>query len=406
MSNLEMRAAEHLSIRLLRNPGESWGFRLQGGVDFSTPLSIQVVQPNSVAERCGLQAGDAILKINNMPADTLAHDDAKAEIIRSGDEIHVYVARGAVKIWKPQVTPLSELRPTELRKVTTATGEEIMPMQKTSLVINKPQDEPLNIGSSHNRSAQPFGMSKQANPTLTHSQYNSPMGLYTAENIAQTYSNTARGVADQMQGLDLDDKNVGTKMSGTYQVLGEGGTEVGSSYGQQPGDNDQQQTPSPSSQNASPPPQNVSRPSQNELEPPSTESLYPVTDISPNSGVNRLGFSTNSHAQSRSFRKIQDELSEESGFRSVKAPQYDPSVKKQEKQQLMRCGGCDMLVTGVCVRASGVPYHVQCFKCTSCGMNLKQKGFFVVEGKLYCETHAKRVAQPPSENLVATAVYR
>ncbi|XP_064616925.1 PDZ and LIM domain protein 1-like isoform X3 [Liolophura sinensis] len=329
MSNLEMRAAEHLSIRLLRNPGESWGFRLQGGVDFSTPLSIQVVQPNSVAERCGLQAGDAILKINNMPADTLAHDDAKAEIIRSGDEIHVYVARGAVKIWKPQVTPLSELRPTELRKVTTATGEEIMPMQKTSLVINKPQDEPLNIGSSHNRSAQPFGMSKQANPTLTHSQYNSPMGLYTAENIAQTYSNTARGVADQMQGLDLDDKNVGTKMSGTYQVLGEGGTEVGSSYGQQPG-----------------------------------------------------------------------------GFRSVKAPQYDPSVKKQEKQQLMRCGGCDMLVTGVCVRASGVPYHVQCFKCTSCGMNLKQKGFFVVEGKLYCETHAKRVAQPPSENLVATAVYR
>lgn len=51
------------------------------------------VQPNSVAERCGLQAGDAILKINDMPADTLAHDDAKAEIIRSGDEIHVYVAR-------------------------------------------------------------------------------------------------------------------------------------------------------------------------------------------------------------------------------------------------------------------------------------------------------------------------
>lgn len=38
-------------------------------------------------------------------------------------------------------------------------------------------------------------------------------------------------------------------------------------------------------------------------------------------------------------------ISSPGGFRSVKAPQYDPSVKKQEKQQLMRCGGCDMLVT-------------------------------------------------------------
>lgn len=105
---------------------------------------------------------------------------------------------------------------------------------------------------------------------------------------------------------------MGTKMSGTYQVLGEGGREVGSSYGQQPGDSEQEQPPSPSSQNASPPSQNASPPPQNALDPPSTESLYPVTDISPTSGVNRLGFPTNSHAQSRSFRKIQDELSEES----------------------------------------------------------------------------------------------
>lgn len=30
--------------------------------------------------------------------------------------------------------------------------------------------------------------------------------------------------------------------------------------------------------------------------------------------------------------------------------------------------------SGVIVKANGVPYHVSCFKCESCGMNLKQKG--------------------------------
>lgn len=49
------------------------------------------------------------------------------------------VSRGAVKIWKPQVTPLSELRPQELNTIKTATGEEIQAVQKTSLAINTPQ---------------------------------------------------------------------------------------------------------------------------------------------------------------------------------------------------------------------------------------------------------------------------
>lgn len=44
MSNLEYQPAETLTVQLYRpDPSVSWGFRLQGGVDFSTPLSIQSV---------------------------------------------------------------------------------------------------------------------------------------------------------------------------------------------------------------------------------------------------------------------------------------------------------------------------------------------------------------------------
>ncbi|XP_055875390.1 PDZ and LIM domain protein 3-like isoform X2 [Biomphalaria glabrata] len=335
MSNVEYKPAEKLQIRLVRPDRNSpWGFRLQGGIDFNTPLSIQSVNPGSVSEQCGLKPGDAILAINNSTSDAMTHDEAKAEIMRSGDQIYMLVERGAVKIWKPQVTPLNELRPTELKTIQSATGEEITPVQRTSLAINKPPDEPCKIGSTHNRSAQPFGQAKAAVPNVVHAQYNSPMGLYSANNIADTYSKQTEGIQAQMQNLDISDQQVGARMTSTYQSLDH------SKMGQSP---------------------------------------YGTTFGSPPQGP--------------------------SGFRSVSAPIAKPASEKPQ-QPSMRCGGCDMLATGVIVKANGVPYHVACFKCTSCSMNLKQKGFFVVDGKLYCETHAKRQAQPPGPDMVAVPVYR
>ncbi|XP_025114462.1 PDZ and LIM domain protein 3-like isoform X2 [Pomacea canaliculata] len=329
MSNVEYQA-EKFTIQLRRpDSATPWGFRLQGGVDFSTPLSVQVVQPNSVSEQCGLKAGDAILTINGVPSDQLTHEHAKQEIVRSGCEIDFLVQRGAVKIWKPQVTPLSELRPAELKTIKTATGEEIQPVQKTSLAINAPQ-EPCMIGSSHNRSARPFGQ-KSAVPNVVHAQYNSPIGLYSPDNIASTYSTQTAGIQKEMAGLDLDDAPVGTRVSGTFQQLPE-------------------------------------EPAQSALYDESGQALP--------------------------------------GFRSVSAPAAKPPGQQKPQQQSMRCGGCDMLATGVIVKANGVPYHVSCFKCESCGMNLKQKGYFVVDGKLFCETHARRKAQPPGADMVAVSVYR
>ncbi|XP_059143946.1 PDZ and LIM domain protein 3-like [Physella acuta] len=164
------------------------------------------------------------------------------------------------------------------------------------------------------------------------------MGLYSAGNIADTYSKQTEGIQTQLQGsssLDIADQPVGSRMTSTYQSLDEskmGQSPFGTSFGS--------------------PPQ-ASNP----------------------------------------------------GFRSVSAPVAKPPSDKPQ-QQLMKCGGCDMLATGVIVKANGVPYHVACFKCTSCSMNLKQKGFFVVEGKLYCETHAKRHAQAPGPDMVAVPVYR
>ena len=58
--------------------------------------------------------------------------------------------------------------------------------------------EPCRIGSSHNRSAQPFGAKKQAVPNVVHAQYNTPIGLYSADNIANTYSTQTEGLQKEM----------------------------------------------------------------------------------------------------------------------------------------------------------------------------------------------------------------
>ncbi|BFZ17619.1 hypothetical protein BsWGS_20657 [Bradybaena similaris] len=291
-------------IKLVRQVSStSWGFRLQGGTDFSTPLSVQLVNSNSVAEKSGLRAGDAILAINNSTSDTMTHDEAKAEIVKSGNEISMLVEKGAVRIWRPKITPLRDLRPLELNIQKLGAEEETQPVQKTSLAFTTSPQEPCRIGSSHNRSPQPFSKSAFPDFSAATAQYNASNERTTADAIEGT-----AGFHGQRYG-------------------------VGSSL-------------SPTSPNIS------------------------------NSGV--------------ALEQDHDDGREGTlhGFRSVTAPATKPKSDLSQ-QSSMTCKGCNTLATGVIVTANDIPYHAACFKCTSCSVNLKQKGFFVVEGSLYCETHAK-----------------
>jgi PDZ and LIM domain protein 5/6/7 len=70
-----------------------FGFKLQGGADFSIPLSILQVTPGSVSAHAGLQSGDRILQINDVDTSQLDHNKAKMEIYRAGNEVKLLVER-------------------------------------------------------------------------------------------------------------------------------------------------------------------------------------------------------------------------------------------------------------------------------------------------------------------------
>ncbi|PSN50731.1 PDZ and LIM domain protein Zasp [Blattella germanica] len=107
--------------------------------------------------------------------------------------------------WKPQVTPIGPA------PVSFNAGGNVQPVTKTSLAA-KQQNVPQ-IGSAHNFAPKPFGGAQQVNgigdPTvksIVNKQYNTPVGIYSEETIAETLSAQA-------------EKNEKTYTPGSSEVL-------------------------------------------------------------------------------------------------------------------------------------------------------------------------------------------
>jgi len=75
--------AQTLEIKMARFENSPWGFRLHGGADFATPLTIQKVNMQSLSEAAGLKPGDTILAVNGRDLSGLRHKEAQEAIVKS-----------------------------------------------------------------------------------------------------------------------------------------------------------------------------------------------------------------------------------------------------------------------------------------------------------------------------------
>lgn len=116
--------------------------------------------------------------------------------------------------------------------------------------------------------------------------------------------------------------------------------------------------------------------------------------------------------QSGSFRYLQGMLEageggERLGPSSPRNPK--PTASKlgtplSGLQGLPECTRCGHGIVGTIVKARDKLYHPECFMCSDCGLNLKQRGYFFLDERLYCESHAKARVKPP-EGYDVVAVY-
>ncbi|XP_074855706.1 PDZ and LIM domain protein 1 isoform X2 [Carettochelys insculpta] len=228
--------------------------------------------------------------------------------------------------------------------------EEGKPNPYKMNLASQPQ-EIRHIGSAHNRSAVPFTAATASctAPKVITAQYNSPAGLYSSENI-QTFntaveSKSSGGAQDASKPLEQHNQPTSNividKESEVYKML--------------------QETEDPK-------------------EPP---------------------------RQSASFLVLQEILESEdpnkpSGFRSVKAPTTKVASSIGNAQKLLICDKCESSIVGAFVKLRDKHRHPECYVCSDCGTNLKQKGHFFVEERIYCETHARERVTPPEGYEVVT----
>ncbi|CAH8592086.1 unnamed protein product [Schistosoma turkestanicum] len=233
-------AAQLCSIRLIRqDTSVPWGFRLEGGIDFGHSITIQHVNPGSIAEYSGLRAGDRVIRINQSETKSMRHDDAKMEIIRSNNDLEMFVQRDEVinsythqnyfspspihstnrspkpinrqTSWQPKIVSSVQMSPNSINH---NHQQEYRTHGYLETLSNNNNKEPTSIGTKHNISPLPYGQSPPAPGEnlitkvgegryrkISHSSYNSPMGLYNQKNRNQTFEQTlSSATGNQLDG--------------------------------------------------------------------------------------------------------------------------------------------------------------------------------------------------------------
>ncbi|PAA61061.1 hypothetical protein BOX15_Mlig010807g1 [Macrostomum lignano] len=85
-------APSTIDVALHRSPDQRWGFRLQGGADYRTQLTVMRVEPNSPAQG-KLRVGDAIQTVNGKKSRQLSHAQASEVIKESGNSLKLTIVR-------------------------------------------------------------------------------------------------------------------------------------------------------------------------------------------------------------------------------------------------------------------------------------------------------------------------
>ncbi|XP_061312706.1 PDZ and LIM domain protein 7 isoform X6 [Pezoporus flaviventris] len=101
------------SYKVMLNGPAPWGFRLQGGKDFSMPLSISRLTPGGKAAQAGVGVGDWVLYIDGESTSSMTHIEAQNRIRACGDRLSLTLSRAQNHMGKPQKVLSLDKQPLE-----------------------------------------------------------------------------------------------------------------------------------------------------------------------------------------------------------------------------------------------------------------------------------------------------
>ncbi|XP_065352145.1 uncharacterized protein Zasp66 isoform X2 [Cloeon dipterum] len=136
-----------VTITLVRDGfNQPWGFRLAGGADIGTPLTVQRALAGTPSEG-ELKPGDVITKIGDRDARHLSHNDAQHLFKNAGNNITLQVQRGDQTKAPSSSAPLSP--PHVLSKPPHAQGAVVTNGAPLSPPTPVPVNSPLQVQTAH-----------------------------------------------------------------------------------------------------------------------------------------------------------------------------------------------------------------------------------------------------------------
>ncbi|XP_075571168.1 PDZ and LIM domain protein 7 isoform X1 [Pelecanus crispus] len=389
------------SYKVMLNGPAPWGFRLQGGKDFSMPLSISRLTPGGKAAQAGVGVGDWVLYIDGESTSSMTHIEAQNRIRACGDRLCLTLSRAQNHVGKPQ---------------------------KDSLPCSEPLKYNFAPSTALNKTARPFGAGSPPNPRPGQppqpleppsTPVCDPVKLRLIENAEDwqprtgtTQSRSFRKLA-RLTGTDGMEDREDELVKKPSPTPGPPSPAPSANWPAEPwGSPTPAATPSPTSR----PPWAVDPSFAERYAPDKTStvvskhsqpatptpmqnrsSIVQAAQQAPEGpGRTPLCYKCNKVIRGRYLvalghyyhpeeftccqcRKVLDE----GGFFEEKGSIFCP--KCYDTRYAPSCAKCKKKITGEVMHALKMTWHVQCFTCAACKTPIRNRAFYMEEGQPYCE---------------------
>ncbi|XP_028271526.1 PDZ and LIM domain protein 7 isoform X2 [Parambassis ranga] len=343
-----------------------WGFRLQGGKDFSMPLTVSRLTPGGKAAQAGIGVGDWVVSIGDTNAEDMTHVEAQNKIRAATDSLTLTLSK-AFKAGGDQKDSL------------TAASAQPKYSFAPSATINK-MARPFTAGGGSANSGpaiKPVAYAPKLNTPSSQGQAStqqpqnglepapSPAKAQTADkpDVSKTAAAAATRSGPSCRPPWVTDTNFAERFSPDKIS-----TVV--TQHQQP----VQPTPM----------QNRSSILQAAQQAPEDSGRTPVCGACNKiiRGRYLVALGRSWHPEEFTCSQCKAVL-EEGGFFEERGAVY--CTKCHDNRYAPNCAKCKKKITGEIMHALKMTYHVQCFKCAACKNPIRNQAFYMEEGEPYCE---------------------
>ncbi|KAF7658436.1 hypothetical protein LDENG_00013010 [Lucifuga dentata] len=368
MSGEQQEGQEAMNIYSVTLSGPApWGFRLQGGKDFSMPLTVSRLTPGGKAAQAGVGVGDWVVSIGESNAEDMTHVEAQNAIRAATDSLTLTLSKAfkASGDQKDSFAPAS-VQPKYSFAPSTTINKMARPFSAGGGSANSgPAIKPVAYSPKLNalRSQGPASMQQPHNGLETTP---SPVKAQAADKTDG--SKAAPAAASGWSGPSCRPPWV-TDASFADRFRPDKTSTVVTQH-QQP----VQPTPM----------QNRSSILQAAQQAPEDSGRTPVCGA-----CNKIIRGRYLVALGRSWHPEEFTCSQckavldEGGFFEERGSVYCTNC--HDNRYAPNCAKCKKKITGEIMHALKMTYHVQCFKCAACKTPIRNQAFYMEEGEPYCE---------------------